>query len=69
MSLEYAPFPKVIRYRLPLPANQAGLEYAPFPKVIRSRRAVGLIGCSLEYAPFPKVIRFDGVDSGTVSWS
>ena len=34
-SLEYAPFPKVIRYEYWSTNNSNSLEYAPFPKVIR----------------------------------
>ena len=37
MSLEHAPFPKVIRFATLFIVELRGLEHAPFPKVIRSR--------------------------------
>ena len=35
MSLEHAPFPKVIRFVVLTYETDDGLEHAPFPKVIR----------------------------------
>ena len=35
ISLEHAPFPKVIRYKRATGKGAGCLEHAPFPKVIR----------------------------------